>query len=177
MYDEGQKHLQEMIDEGAIRPCNSAWASAVVLVRKKKDELCFYIDLWKLNSLMVKDAFSIARIQDTMDCLQGAVWFTLLDFKSKYWQVKLEEASKALIAFTVAPSGSMSVSRSKFSAMFQYLMETCFGNLRFQWCIIYLEDVLVLAAASKEHIKRLHAVLTQRREAGLKLQPAKYEFF
>ena len=77
LYDEVQKHFQEMIDVGAIRPSNSAWASAVVLVRKKEGKLCFYIDLRKLNSLMVKDVYSIPRMQDTLDCLQGAVWFTL----------------------------------------------------------------------------------------------------
>ena len=61
--------------------------------------------------------------------------------------------------------------------MFQYRMETCLGNLQFQWCIIYLDDVIVLAATSKERLKRLHSVLTQLREAGLKLQPAKHKFF
>ena len=60
---------------------------------------------------MVNDAYSIPRIQDTVDCLQGAVWFTFLNLKSGYWQVELEEASKALTAFTIGPSGSISVSR------------------------------------------------------------------
>ena len=49
---------------------------------------------------MVKDACSISRIQDTLDCLQGVVWFILLDLKSGYWQVEYEEASKALMALT-----------------------------------------------------------------------------
>ena len=44
---------------------------------------------------MIKDAYSIPRIQDTLDCLQGAIWFTLLDLKSGYWQVEPEDASKA----------------------------------------------------------------------------------
>ena len=50
---------------------------------------------------MVKDAYSILRIQDIQDCLQGKVWFTPLDLKSGYWQVEIQEASKALTAFTV----------------------------------------------------------------------------
>ena len=50
---------------------------------------------------MVKNAYSIPGIQDTLDSLQGAVWCTLLDLKSGYWWVELEEASKALTAFMV----------------------------------------------------------------------------
>ena len=61
--------------------------------------------------------------------------------------------------------------------MFQHLMETCLGNLQFQWCISYLDNVIGLAATTKEHLKRLHAVITQLWEAALKLQSAKYEFF
>ena len=57
-----QKHLQEMIDTGAIQPSNSPWASTVILVGKKNGELGFCIDLRKLNSLMVKDAHSIPYI-------------------------------------------------------------------------------------------------------------------
>ena len=89
LYDEVWKHLQEMIDIRAIQSSNSPWASAIVLVRKKNGKLYFCINLRKLNSLMVKDAYSVPRIQDTHDCLQGTVWFTLLDLKSGYWQVEL----------------------------------------------------------------------------------------
>ena len=52
---------------------------------------------------MVKDAYSIPRIQDALDCLQGTVWFTLLHLKSEYWQIKLVVASKALTSFMLGP--------------------------------------------------------------------------
>ena len=52
---------------------------------------------------MVKDTYSIPRIQDILDSLEGAVWLTLLDLKSGYWQMEFEEASKALTAFMVGP--------------------------------------------------------------------------
>ena len=85
---------------------------------------------------MVKHAYSIPRIQDTLDCLQGAVWFTLLDLKSGYWQMELAEASKALTAFTVGPLGFYKYDQMPFGlknalATFQCLMETCLGNLQF----------------------------------------------
>ena len=162
-----------MIDVRAIWPSNSPWASVVVLVRKKNGKLCFCIDLRKLNSLMVKDAYSIPRIQDTLDWLQGAIWFTSLDLKSGYWQVELEEASKALtMPSQWAPSGSMSVSRCHSGwqmpwQQFQHLIETCLGNLQFWWCIIYLDNIIIFVVTPKEHLKRLCSVLSQLWEAGL----------
>ena len=92
-----------MLDVGAIRPSNSPWASAVVLVWKKDGKLRFCINLQKLNARTIKDAYSLPRIDKTVDCLNGAEWFSSLDLKLGYWQVEMEENSKALTAFTVGP--------------------------------------------------------------------------
>ena len=104
-YEEVQKHLKEMLDIGAIRHSNSLWVSPVVLVRKKDGSLRFCIDLRKLNAQTVKDAYSIPRIEDALDSLNGACIFTSLDLKSGYWQVELDEESIPLTAFTVGPLG------------------------------------------------------------------------
>ena len=82
MYEEVKVHIQEMLDVGAIRPSNSPWASAVVLVWKKDGKLWFCIDLWKLNARTIKDTYSLPRIDETLDCLNGAEWFSSLDLKS-----------------------------------------------------------------------------------------------
>ena len=87
LYEEVKKHLQEMIEMGAIRRSFSPWASAVVLVRKKDGWLRFYIDLCKFNKRTTKGGYSLPRIEDTLDCMHGAVWFSTLDLKSGYWQV------------------------------------------------------------------------------------------
>ena len=105
LYEEVKAHLQEMVEVGAIRRSFSPWASAVVLVRKKDGGLRFCIDLRKLNNRTVKDGYSLPRIEDTLDCLHGAVWFSTLDLKSGYWQVELEEEAKPLTAFAVGPLG------------------------------------------------------------------------
>ena len=76
-----------------------------MLVRKKDGSLRFCIDLRKLNARTIKDAYSLPRIEETLDCLNGAQWFTSLDLKLGYWQVELNEESKALTAFTVGPLG------------------------------------------------------------------------
>ena len=80
LYDKVQKHLQEMIDIGAIWPSNSHWDSACHSGEGKELESFIFVLTWgNWTTLMVKDAYSIPRIQDTLDCLQGTVWFMLLD--------------------------------------------------------------------------------------------------
>ena len=90
-----------MFEVGAIRRSFSPWASAVVLVRKKDGGPRFCINLCKLNNRTVKDGYLLPTIQDTLDCLHGAVWFSTLDLKFGYWQVELEEKAKPLTAFTM----------------------------------------------------------------------------
>ena len=61
--------------------------------------------------------------------------------------------------------------------MFQHLIETCLDKLQNQWCIIYLDDVIIFAATQNEYLVRLHAVLSWLQSARLKLQPTKLSFF
>ena len=98
-----KQQLQEMVEIGAIRKSFSPWSSAVVLVRKKDGGLRLCIGLCKLNNHTVKDGYALPRIEDTLDFLHRAVWFSTLDLKSGYWQVELEEEAKPLTAFTMGP--------------------------------------------------------------------------
>ena len=182
LYEEVKAHLQEMVEVGAIRKSFSSWASAVVLVRKKDGGLRFCIDLRKLNNRTIKDGYSLPRIEDTLDCLHGAVWFSTLDLKSGYWQVELEEEAKPLTAFTVGPLGFRECEHMPFGltnapATFQRLMESCLGELHLNWCIIYLDDIIVFSRTPEEHIHRLRAVFEKLKAAGLKLKPSKCDFF
>ena len=181
-YEEVKQHLKEMLEIGAISKSKSPWVSAVVLVRKKDGSLRFCIDLRKLNVRTVKDAYSLPRIEETLDCLNGAQWFTSLDLKSGYWQVELDEESKALTAFTVGPLGfyqckCMPFGLTNVPATFQRLMESCLGDMHLKWVIIYLDDIIIFSKTPKEHIQRLRGVFQKLHEAGLKLKPKKCEFF
>ena len=181
-YEEVRKHLKEMLDIGAIRCSNSPWASPVVLVRKKDGSLRFCIDLRKLNARTVKDAYNLPRIEDTLDSLNGACIFTSLDLKSGYWQVELDEESIPLTAFTVGPLGFYECVRMPFGltnapATFQRLMESCLGELHLEWCIIYLDDIIIFSKTPDDHIIRLEGVFEKLAKAGLKLKPSKCEFF
>ena len=95
MYGEVKAHIQEMLNLGAIRPSNSPWASAIVLVRKKDGRLRFCIDLRRLNNRTVKDAYSLPKIESILDSLIGAQIFSTLDLKAGYWQVEMAEECRA----------------------------------------------------------------------------------
>ena len=182
MYDEVKTHLQEMLDLGAIRPSNSPWDSAIVLVRKKDGRLRFCIDLRKLNNRMVKDAYSLPRIESILDSLGGAQIFSTLDLKAGYWQVEMAEECKAYTAFTCGPLGfyecdTMPFGATNAPATFQRLMHDCLGELNMNWCIIYLDDIIIFSDTKEEHLKRLEAVFQKLCTAGLKLKPSKCFFF
>ena len=133
-YEKVKKHLQEMIEIGAICKSTSPWASPIILVCKKDGGLQICIDLRKLNNRAMKDAQSLPRIEDSLDCLDGATIFTSLDLQSGYWQVELTEASRPLTAFTVGPLGlyecvQIPLGLINAFAMFQCLKESCLGDM------------------------------------------------
>ena len=159
-FEEVRVHLQDMLKVGAICKSTSPWASPVVLVRKKDGSLRFCINLRKLNSRTIKDAHSLPRIEESLDCLNGAKIFMSLDLKSGYWQVLMAEDSIPYTAFTVGPLGFYECVRMPFGltnapATFQRLMESCLGDPHLQYCIIYLDDIIVFSKMPDEHVKWL----------------------
>ena len=157
-YEEVRKHLNEMLEIGAIWKSNSPWASAVVLVRKKDGSLRFCIDLRKLNARTVKDAYSLPRIEDSLDSLNGSCIFTSIDLKAGYWQVEMDPESIPLTAFTVGPLRFYECVKMLFRlanapATFQRVMETCLSDLHLNWCIIYLDDVVIFSRTPEEHLE------------------------
>jgi hypothetical protein len=86
--------LEDMRQRGVIEESESPWSSPVVLIRKKIGDLRFCVDYRKLNDVTRKDCFPLPRIDDTLDTLAGAKWFSTLDLKSGYWQLDLHMDDK-----------------------------------------------------------------------------------
>ena len=94
----------------------------------------------------------------------------------------MDKMFKQLTAFMVVPLGFYECERMPFGltnapATFQRLMESCLGELHLNWCIIYLDDIIVFSKMPKEHVERLRGVFNKLVQAGLKLKPKKCEFF
>ena len=135
-----------------------------------------------MNARTIKDADILPRIDKTLDCLNGAEWFSSLHLKSGYWQVEMEEDSKAFTAFTVGPLGfykceCMPSGLKNTPATVQWFMKSCLGNLHLHYCIIYHDDIIVFSKTLEEHLLRLRAVFEKLKQAGLKLKPSKCELF
>ena len=142
------------------------------MVHKKDSSLRFCIDLRKLNNRTIKDAQSLPRIEDSLDCLDGATICTSLDLQSGYWQVELTEPSRPLTVFTVGSLGFYECVQMPFGltnapATFQLLMESCLGEMHLKWCIIYLDDIIVFSKTPEEHVQRLIGVFEKLSAAGM----------
>ena len=97
--DEERKHLDKMIDAGVIRPSESDWASAPVLVRKKDGSVRWCIDYRALNERTVKDQYPLPLIEDCLDTLSGTQYFSTLDMASGYYQIQLDDEAIKKTAF------------------------------------------------------------------------------
>ena len=182
LVEEVRQHIQEMLDGGAIRPSQSPWCNAVVLVRKKDGSLCFCIDFQCLNAKTKKDSYPLPRMQETMESILGARYFSCMDLKSSFWQVKMSEKARQYTAFTVGSMGVYEFLRMLYGlcnapATFQRLMQNYLGELNLTYALIYLDDVIIYSRTEEEHLTRLRAVFERFRESGLKLKPSKCNFF
>ena len=174
--DEVRAHLKMMLDAGVIRPSNSPWCNAVVLVRKKDGSLCFSID-----SLTIKDSHPLPGICETLESLAGAAHYSTFDMNSGFWQVPMDEESKQYTAFTLGSMGlyeceSMPFGLCNTPPTFQRLMLNCLGELNLTYCLIYLDDVIIFSR-TEEHLERMRVVFDCLHEHILKLKPSKCDVF
>ena len=117
-----------------------------------------------------------------MESLVGTRYFSTMDLKSGFWQVKMSEESHQYTAFTVGSMGMYEFLRMPYGlcnapAMFQHLMQNCRGELNLQFALIYLDDVIVFSRTQEDHLTHLQAVLDCFAHHGLKLKPSKCHFF
>ena len=150
MVEEVRNHLKEMLGSGAIRPSQSTWCNAMVLVWKKDGSKCFCIDICCMNACTKKDSYPLPRIQEVLESLVGAGHFSCLDLKSRFWWINMDEVSKQYTAFTVGNLGFFQCDRMPFwlcntPATFQQLMQNCMGELNLIYCLIYLDDLIVFS--------------------------------
>ena len=181
LVEEVREHIQEMLDAGAICPSQSPWCNAVVLVCKRDGGVWFCIDFHRLNSRTKKDAYPLPQMQQTMESMVGTQFFSTMDLKSGFWQIKMAKDSQQYTAFTVGSMGVYKFLRMLYGlcnalTTFQRLMQNCFGELNLTYALIYLDDVIVFSQTEQEHLHHLQVVFSWFLEHGLKLKLSKCHF-
>ncbi|KAK3083081.1 hypothetical protein FSP39_013432 [Pinctada imbricata] len=175
------QHIDDMLQRDVIEHSSSPWASGIVLARKKDGSTRFCVDYRKLNEITVKDAYPLPRIDETLDHLAGACWFSTLDMSSGYWQVEVDEndrektsftTKRGLYQFKVMPFGLCNA-----PATFERLMEMVLCGLQWTVCLVYLDDIVVIGKSFHQMLKNLECIFNRLSSAGLKLKARKCSLF
>lgn len=180
-FEAVKKHLTTLLDAGIIRESESPFSSPIVVVRKKNGEVRLCVDYRKLNLQTIRDAYALPNLEESFSALAGSQWFSVMDLKSGYYQIEMNEADKAKTAF-VCPFGFYEFNRmpqgiTNAPSTFQRLMEKCMQDINLKEVLVFLDDLIVFSSTLEEHETRLTHVLERLREYGLKLSPNKCKFY
>ncbi len=182
LQPEVKEHLQRWLRQGIIEPSTSSYASQAVLVRKKGGELRICMDYRALNAKTRKDAYPLPRIEESLEALKGAKFFSSLDLVQGFLQCAMDPADAHKTAFRAGTGGLYQFTRMPFGlcnapACFQRLMETILGDQAFETLLIFIDDLLIYADSIEAMIERLDRVFTRLEQFGLKLKPQKCHLF
>lgn len=177
--EEVQRQVSELLGKGLIRPSQSPYGAPVLFVQKKDGTLRMCIDYRALNAITVKDKYPLPRIDDLFDKLNGAKYFSSLDLRSGYHQIRIadEDVQKTafrthegLYEFLVLPFGLTNA-----PAAFQREMRAVFSHL--PYVAVYLDDILIFSKTEAEHASHLEEVLRVLRSHKLYAKLSKCSFF
>ena len=182
LQSEVRKCLDTWLRQGIIRPSRSPYASQVVIVRKKSGEIRLCVDFRKLNAQSIRDSFPLPRVEEALQAVQSAVWFTCFDLAQGYLQLAMEDADIQKTAFRAGSSGLFEFTRMPFGlsnagASFCRLMEMCIGDQQYVTLLFYLDDICVFSTTIDQMLNRIELVFRRLKEFNLKIKPKKSHFF
>jgi len=168
--------VERMRSMGVIETSTGEWASPVNMMRTPDGFVRFCIEYRKLNLMPVRDAFPISRMDEGIDSVGDARVFSTLDCNAGYWQTSVTEEDKHITALT-CHWGAWKCVRLPFGfcnapATFQTAMDTRPAGVKWQLCLVYLEDVMVFSRSLEEHLYNLSEVLARLGKAAVTLKAA-----
>ena len=154
----------------------------MVIVCKKTGEIQLCVNYHKLNSIIVKDAFPLPHIDETLQAVHNCQWLSTFDLAQGYLHMPVNEADIHKTAFQAGSSGSYEFTRMPFGLLnsgssFGCLMEMCLGDQQFITLLLYLDDICIFTANVGEMVDQIEMVFGRLKDFNLKIKPKKYHFF
>ncbi|GJW65784.1 putative reverse transcriptase domain-containing protein, partial [Tanacetum coccineum] len=173
--------LKELQDKGFIRPSLSPWGAPVLFMKKKDGSFRMCIDYRELNRLTVKNRYPLPRIDDLFDQLQGLQFFSKIDLRSGYHQLRVHEDDIPKTAFitryghfefTIIPFGLTNT-----PAVFMDLLNRVCRPYLDKFVIVFIDDILIYSKTREEHVEHLRLVLELLKKEKLYAKFSKCEFW
>ncbi|KAI3821253.1 hypothetical protein L1987_08816 [Smallanthus sonchifolius] len=173
--------LQELADKGFIRPSHSPLGAPVLFVKKKDGSFRMCIDYRELNKLTIKNRYPLPRIDDLFDQLQGSIYFSKIDLRSGYHQLRVQEEDIPKTAFRtryghyefmVMPFGLTNA-----PAVFMDLMNHMCKPYLDKFVIVFIDDILIYSRTKEDHEQHLRLILDLLKTEQLYAKFSKCEFW
>ncbi|GKA34184.1 putative reverse transcriptase domain-containing protein [Tanacetum coccineum] len=179
--EELSRQLKELQDKGFIRPSSSPWGAPVLFMKKKDCSFRMCIDYRELNNLTVKNRYPLPRIDDLFDQLQGSQFFSKIDLRSGYHQLRVHEDDISKTSFrtryghfkfTIMPFGLTNT-----LAVFMDLMNRVCRPYLYKFVVVFIDDILIYFKTREEHVEHLRLVLELLKKKKLYAKFSKCEFW
>ena len=176
-----KKYLDDHLDKGFIRPSNSPYSSPVLFARKPSGGLRLCVDYRGLNAITIKNRYPLPLIQETLQSISKAKYFTKLDVVAAFNKLRMADGDEKLTAFRtsfglfeylVMPFGLCNAP----SSFQRYINDTLHGFL-LDFVSAYIDDILIYSKTRREHEIHVRQVLEKLRGAGLQIDIEKCAFF
>jgi hypothetical protein len=176
-----ERQVQVMLEQKLVEPSTSPYGAPVLLVKKPDGSWRFCVDYRALNAITVKNGHALPRIDDLLDKIQGAKYFTSMDLLQGFYQLPLRESDRPKTAFKTTfghyQFRVVSMGLSNSPSVFQRVMNQIFSNQLNKSVLIYLDDILIFSKTPEEHLQHIQEVFEACKANKLSLKTKKCHFF
>jgi hypothetical protein len=173
--------IVELQQKGYIRPSSPPWGALVLFLTKKDGSMRMCFDYRSLNEVTIKNMYPLPRIDDLFDQLHGAMYFSKIDLRLGYHQLRIKEADIQKTSF-VTQYGQYEFTVMPFVltnalAFFMNLMNKVFMEELDKFVVVFIDDILIYSKSREDHKHHLRIVLGRLRAHQLYAKLSKCEFW